>query len=278
MKETTGDLTRTTLAVLFIGALIAASLWIVRPFLPAVIWGAMIVIATWPMMRRVQARLWNSRALAVGVMVTALFLALVLPLSLAVASIIGNADDIAAWAKSLTSFEVPPPPEWLGQLPVVGRAASTAWTNLATIGIGGVASKVSPYAFDATKWLISQAGSIGVMVLHFLLTVIVAGVCYGPGSSDQSRLATGEPSIEIVGYFRHADRSDRLGHRPTLCRQHIHLAKLGHNLLKRAQTQSSSCAPILPALRLQGSRLASSAFQCLIPSSSRCPPRSSACG
>ena len=31
--ETTGDLTRTTLAVLFIGALIAASLWIVRPFL-----------------------------------------------------------------------------------------------------------------------------------------------------------------------------------------------------------------------------------------------------
>src|SRR3954452_16550962 len=35
----------------------------------------------------------------------------------------------------------------------------------------------------------------------------------------------------IVGDFRHPDRSDRLRHRPTLRRQHIHLAQLGDNLL-----------------------------------------------
>ena len=47
------DLTRTTLAVLFIGGLIVASFWIIQPFLPAVIWAATIVIATWPIMRRI---------------------------------------------------------------------------------------------------------------------------------------------------------------------------------------------------------------------------------
>jgi predicted PurR-regulated permease PerM len=202
------DLTRTTLSVLFIGALIAASLWIVRPFLPAVIWGAMIVIATWPIMARVQAGLWNSRALAVTVMVIALFLALVLPLSLAVASIIGNADEIAAWTKSLTSFEVPSPPEWLGRIPLIGEAASTAWRNLATIGVGGLTSKVAPYAFDATKWLISQAGGIGVMLLHFLLTVIVAGILYARGEWAAAtlqhfgyRLAgeRGETAVRLAG-------------------------------------------------------------------------------
>ena len=40
------DLTRTTLAVLFIGVLIAASFWVLRPFLPALIWATMIVVAT----------------------------------------------------------------------------------------------------------------------------------------------------------------------------------------------------------------------------------------
>jgi len=44
------DLTRTTLAVLFIGMLIAASLLILRPFLAATIWATMIVVATWPVL------------------------------------------------------------------------------------------------------------------------------------------------------------------------------------------------------------------------------------
>ena len=61
------DLTRILLAVVGIGGLIVASLWIVSPFLPAVIWATMIVVATWPMLRGLQARLWGRRSLAVAV-------------------------------------------------------------------------------------------------------------------------------------------------------------------------------------------------------------------
>ena len=42
------DLTKTTLGVLTIGVLIAVSLWILRPFLGATVWAAMVVVATWP--------------------------------------------------------------------------------------------------------------------------------------------------------------------------------------------------------------------------------------
>ena len=59
-----GDL---RLAVLVIAGLIVTSLWILRPFLPAVIWATTLVIATWPIMRRLQDRLWGKRALAVTV-------------------------------------------------------------------------------------------------------------------------------------------------------------------------------------------------------------------
>ena len=82
------DIARITLAVLSLGALIAGSLWILYPFLPAVIWAATLVIATWPLMLRVQHRLWNSRALAVTAMTLALLLVFIVPSWLAIATIV----------------------------------------------------------------------------------------------------------------------------------------------------------------------------------------------
>ena len=50
MQEPPRDMVRTTLGVLFIGALIITSFWIVRPFIAATIWATMLVVATWPVM------------------------------------------------------------------------------------------------------------------------------------------------------------------------------------------------------------------------------------
>jgi predicted PurR-regulated permease PerM len=110
------DLARITLAVLFIALLIGASLWILRPFLPAVVWAATLVIATWPIMRRVQERLWNSRALALTIMTLALLLVFVVPFWLAIATIVQNSGQIVGWAESVASLGLPPPPSWLGDL------------------------------------------------------------------------------------------------------------------------------------------------------------------
>src|SRR3989442_261299 len=60
------DLARATLAVLFIAGMIVASFWVLRPFLPAVVWATMIVVATWPLMLGVQSALWGRRGLAVS--------------------------------------------------------------------------------------------------------------------------------------------------------------------------------------------------------------------
>src|SRR5436190_1192479 len=61
------DLARVVLAVLLIFMLIAASFWVLRPFLLAIVWASMIAVATWPLMLKLQARL-HSRALAVLIM------------------------------------------------------------------------------------------------------------------------------------------------------------------------------------------------------------------
>ena len=61
--------------------------WILRPFLPALIWATMVVVATWPLLLQVQRRFGNRRWPAVIVMTFLVLLVLVVPLSVAIATI-----------------------------------------------------------------------------------------------------------------------------------------------------------------------------------------------
>ena len=118
--NTQRDLTRTVLAVLLMAILIGASFWVLRPFLLSIVWAAMIVVATWPMMLKLQHRL-RSRALAVTIMSGAMVLVFVVPLVLAIQALVDNADTIKGWIDTLATAPIPPPPEWLSRIPLVGH-------------------------------------------------------------------------------------------------------------------------------------------------------------
>jgi predicted PurR-regulated permease PerM len=151
MNSQQRDLAQVTLGVLFIGGLIVASFWILRPFLPAVIWATMVVVATWPVMRGIQARLWGRRSLAVAAMTLILLMLLVVPLSLAIATIADNSDRILGWVKWLSAFTVPPPPDWVAGLPLVGARAQHFWEEVAAAGIQEYAARFAPYAKTGTE-------------------------------------------------------------------------------------------------------------------------------
>lgn len=181
MTNTPRDLTRTVLAVLSIGMLIAASFWIVRPFLPAVIWATMIVVASWPLMLRLQARLWGNRALAVTVMTLALLFVLIVPLALAVVTIVNNTEEMVGWIKALKAVTLPAPPEWVRALPIVGEKAADAWQKLAAAGVTELSEKATPYAGQILRWFAAQVGGVGVLLVQFLLTVAIAAVMFATG-------------------------------------------------------------------------------------------------
>jgi len=68
----------------------------------------MIVIATWPLLLGVQARLAGKRWLAVLVMTLILLLVLIVPVTLGITTIVDKVDDVIAWAKSPGALTVPP--------------------------------------------------------------------------------------------------------------------------------------------------------------------------
>jgi predicted PurR-regulated permease PerM len=174
------DITRTTLAVLFVSALIVSTFLIVRPFLTAFLWATMIVISTWPLLLKLQATLWGKRGLATTCMIVALLLLLVIPLAWSVGALIGNIDKIAAFADTLAHRSIPPLPDWLTGIPVVGSKLSTSWQRIQSEGL---AAQVSPYAGRILNSFAASIGSVGAMLFQFLLTVIIAGVLYMNGES-----------------------------------------------------------------------------------------------
>ena len=206
--DTRTDLTRTTLAVLFIGGLIAASFWVLRPFLPAVVWATMVVVATWPLMLRAQSYLWNKRALAVTVMTLALLLVFVVPLSLAIATIVRNANRVVDATRRLATLSVPPPPEWVSDLPMVGRSVAEFWQQVAATGVHDLAARLAPYATTVTLWFVAEVGGFGLLLVQFLLTVILAAIMYARGEVAAAamlrfgrRLAgtRGEQAVTLAG-------------------------------------------------------------------------------
>jgi predicted PurR-regulated permease PerM len=182
----TMDLTRTMLGVLFIGTLIAASFWILLPFLTAILWATTIVITTWPIMLGLQAGLRGKRWLAVTVMTVLLLLVIIVPLSLAVATIVDKMGDIADWSKSLAAFTVPPPPGWVGGIPIVGPKVAETWGQYAALPHGELSARLTPYAGKVLSWFGARAGSIGMMFLQFLLTVIISAILYAKGETVAS--------------------------------------------------------------------------------------------
>jgi len=208
MTDIRRDLARTTLAIFCIIGLIALSLWVLRPFLAATVWATMIVVATWPLFRSLEARLGNRRLPAVLLMSLAMLLLLVLPLWLAIDTISDHFGQLTAAGRSLAENGLPPPPAWVSGLPLVGESVAGFWQQVALDGSTGVIAKVTPYAADTGKWVLAQVGGLGGMLIQFFLVVTIAAILYSSGETGARmalrfgrRLAgeRGEKSIVLAG-------------------------------------------------------------------------------
>jgi predicted PurR-regulated permease PerM len=223
------DIPRITLAVLFIGLLIVASLWVLRPFIAATIWAATVVVATWPMMLALQGRLGGRRWLAVTVMTGAMLLLLVVPLVLAVSTIIDYADDIGEWAKATVAAGVPSPPEWVGRIPLVGSKLWREWQRLQAASQEELAVQAAPYVRTGVGWLAGQAGDFGLLLLHFLLTVLITAILY----------TTGETAARGVRRFAHRLAGPRGDDSVVLAGQAIRAVALGVVVTAIVQTAAA---------------------------------------
>jgi predicted PurR-regulated permease PerM len=208
MAERQSDLTRDTLAVVFLFVLIAASFWILWPFFGAVVWATMIVVATWPVLLMVQRWLLGRRWLAVTAMTLLLLAVFVVPFSVVIGALVQNFQGITDWTTALSKFTLPPAPDWLGKIPMVGPRMASSWHQFAALSREELATRLSPYLGGVMRWLVQQIGGLGLLLAQIVLTVLVSAVLYATGESAAatalrfgSRLAgeRGEQAVRLAG-------------------------------------------------------------------------------
>ena len=177
------DLVRTVLAVVFIGLLIVSSLWILSPFVGAIVWATLIAVATWPFLRWLERRLWGKRALAVAVL-TVLLLGVVMgPFLAALGAIVTHVDDFTAFAQRLPTYRLPAAPAWLVKVPLIGSKATGLWNSASEAGVPALLEEASPYLKKAVRWLVDHLGSVAVLFGQGLLTIIITAVMYATGET-----------------------------------------------------------------------------------------------
>jgi predicted PurR-regulated permease PerM len=115
------------LLILLVGCLL-----VLRPFLSALLWAAVLCFSTWPFYKRLLSLVRGHRTLAAILMTLVMVSVVLLPFVIIAATVSDNVRDLTAAVKGWIETGLPTPPDWLGNIPFVGHRAVEHWQILAT--------------------------------------------------------------------------------------------------------------------------------------------------
>lgn len=154
--------------------LAAACFLILRPFLPLITWGIIIAISIYPAYEKLQSAL-RGRGVLSSVLITIFLLALLIcPVVLLAGTLFGGMQTLAEQLKNGTPI-IPPPPASIETWPVVGVPLKGAWT-LASTNATAALTTFAPQIKAVVPGLLSASAGIGLTVLQFALSIVVAGI------------------------------------------------------------------------------------------------------
>ncbi|MDQ5910065.1 MAG: hypothetical protein QG599_2160 [Pseudomonadota bacterium] len=206
---------RTALRLLISGSLLLAVLYILKPFLPSLLWSAFIVITAWPGLAWLQQRFRWNRAACAGLLTVTLAGFVIGPLLAGIFTLAENGDMLFTQAKTTVETLSSEPPAWVGELPWVGERLAQSWRDAAHSE--AIRARIGPALQQSGRWLLSKVGAIGNLFLQFLLVVVFTLVLYLHGDTLDEltrRLADrigGEQALQARDQARQAIRAVAMG-------------------------------------------------------------------
>lgn len=205
-------------AAIRIGVLALLTLWvfqIVRPFISPVLWGVIIAIAVLPAYRGLTNRLGGRRKLTAALLTVLALALLLVPAVKFFGEVIDGTRNLATQLDAGT-LTIPPPPAKVATWPLVGDHLNDAW-SLASSNLDSAIERYQPQLKAIGAWLLSAGGGLGIGVLQFVISIIIAGVFLATGEAGGNaarRIATrfaGEQGAEFTEMAEKTIRSVALG-------------------------------------------------------------------
>ncbi|MFM0058644.1 AI-2E family transporter [Paraburkholderia phytofirmans] len=190
--------------VLYIG-LVLLALWVARDFIAVVAWAAVLAIALWPLLRRVEGNRWftGRTTLIAAVLTLAIALLVVLPVGIGIAQALREAHDMSDWFKDAQENGIPLP-DFIQHLPFGVQQISAWWqANLAQPLRGSAAMKGlhSPTVMTLGRHFGARAAH-AVAVFGFMLITLFVIFQAGPRLSGSllkgMRRGFGEDGAQLL--------------------------------------------------------------------------------
>lgn len=167
-------------------ALAVGCLLVLRPFLSALLWAAILVYSTWPGYRFLIERVRLPAGLAAALMVLVEFLLLGLPLVYAAPTRREQVDGLRESVERMLTEGLPGLGTWLGGLPLVGPFIGERLGALSS-GFSGLTELLRPYAGDLAQATLSVLLAVLSGLAEVLVALFLAFFLYRDGRAIAAR-------------------------------------------------------------------------------------------
>lgn len=157
------------------------------PFINMMLWAVILAVTLYPLHQYFAAKLGGKQGWASTLIVLLGIVLIVAPTVLMISSLVESASTMID-KLSGQSFAVPPPPEKVATIPVVGEKISALWLK-ASSDLPGLISNYRTQIGDVAKGILSVLASMGGGILGFILSFIVAGIimAWGAAGANSAR-------------------------------------------------------------------------------------------
>ena len=177
----TGTLIEHAFLLMLFAGLVLGVLMVLQPLATAILFGAVLAIATWPL-RSALLRAGLGRGAAAALRSVAAIVLAGLPLLAAAPRLAsGLAEGSVRLEAILATFPADPPPA-LQRVPLVGERLARGWSELASTG-GDLRAVLAPYAGWARQAGLAVARALADSMLQFVLALIVAALFWANGDA-----------------------------------------------------------------------------------------------
>jgi predicted PurR-regulated permease PerM len=174
-KSTTGKVVDVVLPLFLLALLVALCIQLLLPFVGLLVWTIILAICFKPLHERLMVKRGLSSRLSAIIIGTGLSALVLVPTAIAAFSAASSIPALVATVQS-GDREVPPPPERLKELPIVGERAHAAWTQAST-DMPAFAQAHRAQIAGFTKTLLGIAAGLFAAVLVLVLAIVFAAIC-----------------------------------------------------------------------------------------------------
>jgi len=177
-----------------IGAIVVGCGFVLRPFVSAILWAAILCFATWPLYELFRRWLRGRHTLAAALTTAVLALVLIIPFVVVGVTFTDTIRDGLQWLGDRKQAGIPEPPAWLNRVPLIGERITQSWADYVA-DAESTLEEWKPWLTEGGRWLLGHSVDLAKGFLHLALSVLIAFFFYRDGEGLVAQLREGMQRI-----------------------------------------------------------------------------------